>query len=513
MNGSIPTLRGAKHALGHVRHRSFNQSIMEFTMKDRLISQLCEENKTIEDCIHGSIPLSKMAVKIIDTPQFQRLRNLNQLGSCRYVFQNAVHTRFEHSIGTYSLCKTLTKKLADNTQPFEMDSYLRKIPQLTQYIEENYGNKVCSFDRYIQELVNISALCHDIGHGAFSHIFDDVFVKRTPLKDHPNAVHEVRSGLILTDIIESDEELAELVPLEHIELMKLIIDPTPECTGFIFQIVSNSVNSMDVDKYDYITRDTRSIGQRSNFDYRHLITHALVINNNICYAEQYAFDISKLFSTRHEMHSRVYAHKGVIAAQLMLTEIMVGLSAVTNISECILDMDRFCKITDTYIMNFLPILQEISPEKCEDKRIKHAIDIYERLNRHDLYCAMSSFNTKDKIELDKMDIFKAEIEDGTVDPDDIVVFQSKIGYVSGNKANPLDNIFVYKTKNKHEGLKMSANRVDKKTISFLLGDVYQEYLNIVFYKKTDRTSKLEVIPKLKTTLQTYLEAEHPEIPM
>ncbi len=55
--------------------------------------------QVFNDPIHGHIEIHPLMVRIIDTPQFQRLRNIKQLGGCYYVFQGASHNRFEHSIG------------------------------------------------------------------------------------------------------------------------------------------------------------------------------------------------------------------------------------------------------------------------------------------------------------------------------------------------------------------------------------------------------------------------------
>jgi len=60
---------------------------------------LMQQGKLINDPIHGHIRLNDTCVKIIDTPQFQRLRDLKQLGSCYFVFPGASHNRFEHSVG------------------------------------------------------------------------------------------------------------------------------------------------------------------------------------------------------------------------------------------------------------------------------------------------------------------------------------------------------------------------------------------------------------------------------
>jgi HD superfamily phosphohydrolase len=466
---------------------------------------LCGDYKQFNDRIYDSIMLSNLAVLIIDTKQFQRLRNLRQLGSCYYIYQNAVHTRFEHSIGTYHLSKILTSRLAQHTSRLSMDRYLREIPQLQSYIAETYGDNLCEFDGYLREIVNIAALCHDIGHGAFSHIFDDVFVKNTEYATHENAVHEKRSGLILQNIIKSNPVLATHICDNHIELLKLLIDPTDECKGFIFQIVSNNINSLDVDKFDYITRDTKTLGIESSFNYKRLVNNALVIDNNIAYSEQCRYDIYNLFHTRHHMHQRVYAHKGVIASQLMISDIMLGIDPILNIKTSILDMDKFCEITDTYIMECLKFIEIMNPCMAENPVIKQAIILLNRLNKHDLYCCVVSWLSLNEIDINKQDIIGDQLEELDIDIDDIVIFRSKIGYVSGDKSNPLDNIFVYKTKDNETGMSIHATKQGKETISYLVGDNYQEYLNIIFYKKTDIKSKTEVIPELKRIFSEYIK--------
>ena len=67
--------------------------------------------KILNDTIHGQIDLSPIAMKIIDTPEFQRLRSIKQLGACNYVFPTATHSRFEHSIGVYHLTNKMIKNI------------------------------------------------------------------------------------------------------------------------------------------------------------------------------------------------------------------------------------------------------------------------------------------------------------------------------------------------------------------------------------------------------------------
>jgi HD superfamily phosphohydrolase len=64
-----------------------------------------KQTKIFNDPIHGHIELSDLSVKIIDTPQFQRLRNISQLGGVYYVFSGGSSNRFEHCVGVSYLAK------------------------------------------------------------------------------------------------------------------------------------------------------------------------------------------------------------------------------------------------------------------------------------------------------------------------------------------------------------------------------------------------------------------------
>ena len=103
----------------------------------------------IYDIIHGNIIITPLAKRIIDTEEFQRLRNIKQLGCCNYVFPSATHTRFEHSIGVYHLAEKFINILSKNN------------PDIFSTTE-----KKC---------ISIAGLIHDLGHGPYSHLFDELF--------------------------------------------------------------------------------------------------------------------------------------------------------------------------------------------------------------------------------------------------------------------------------------------------------------------------------------------------
>ena len=77
--------------------------------------------KIISDIIHGSISLSRIAMMIIDKCEFQRFRYLKQLSTCYFAFPNAIHTRFEHSIETYHICKKMLQTLKNKSKQIELD--------------------------------------------------------------------------------------------------------------------------------------------------------------------------------------------------------------------------------------------------------------------------------------------------------------------------------------------------------------------------------------------------------
>uniref|UniRef100_A0A2K6F6L7 SAM and HD domain containing deoxynucleoside triphosphate triphosphohydrolase 1 n=1 Tax=Propithecus coquereli TaxID=379532 RepID=A0A2K6F6L7_PROCO len=117
----------------------------------RLNQTLIDTMKVINDPIHGHIELHPLLIRIIDTPQFQRLRYIKQLGGGYYVFPGASHNRFEHSLGVGYLAGCLVRALCE------------KQPELQ--ISER--DMLC---------VQIAGLCHDLGHGPFSHMFDGRFI-------------------------------------------------------------------------------------------------------------------------------------------------------------------------------------------------------------------------------------------------------------------------------------------------------------------------------------------------
>ncbi|XP_065808325.1 deoxynucleoside triphosphate triphosphohydrolase SAMHD1-like [Labrus bergylta] len=137
--------------------------------------------KVFNDPIHGSIELHPLLIKIIDTPQFQRLRFIKQLGGVYFVYPGASHNRFEHSIGVGYLAGKLAEALRSRQPDLSITD----------------RDVLC---------VQIAGLCHDLGHGPFSHLYDGLFLpkaleKKRKLKKWK---HERGSRLMLDHLVKEN---------------------------------------------------------------------------------------------------------------------------------------------------------------------------------------------------------------------------------------------------------------------------------------------------------------------
>eukprot|EP01050_Picozoa_sp_SAG11_P018499 SAG11_NODE_2804_length_2953_cov_4.938683_2_plen_266_part_00 len=204
--------------------------------------------KVFNDAIHGHITLPAVCVAVIDTPQFQRLKNLKQLGGVYYIFSCASHNRFEHSIGTAHLGGKLAKHLRE-IQP-----------------ELGITNKDIT-------CVQLAGLCHDLGHGPCSHMFEqflhDIYTQKCTegAGGEQPPTHEYLSCKLLDYLIEANGlmpefEAAGLNAQDIIFIKEMIDHPVaqdgktplpprgrPPAKHFLYDIISNESCGIDVDKF------------------------------------------------------------------------------------------------------------------------------------------------------------------------------------------------------------------------------------------------------------------------
>ena len=259
--------------------------------------------KKIYDTIHGFISISENMQKIIDTPEFQRLRDLKQLGATNYVFPSATHTRFEHSIAVSYLGKTMIENIKKN-QP-ELNISQREI-----------------------ELIEIAGLIHDIGHGPFSHLWDHYIISKGE-KEHEERGCDIFKNMIKKYKFDINDE--------EFETICEIINPSKENVNkWYYQIIANKQCQLDVDKIDYIQRDSfyiGEIGQNSNFsrlltDVRVVITNAGEITEGeeekyeLAWCDKLNYEIFSLFTTRYRLHKSVYTHHAVKSHEYIIIDIL-----------------------------------------------------------------------------------------------------------------------------------------------------------------------------------------------
>jgi len=277
-------------------------------------------NKIIFDPIHGIIELDPICIKIIDTPEFQRLRFIKQLGPVFYVFPSANHTRFEHSIGVCYLAGEMIHSLKEKQPELEITK---------------------------QDILNIkiAGLCHDLGHGPFSHSFDSYILDT----NKPFRHHEYRSCIILHHIIKKYN-----IELEETEIVKIkdLIYPDGSYNlnkKFLYQIVANDKNGIDVDKFDYLKRDTYYLGLKYNCDYSRIIKLARVINDEICFPKKLIFNLYEIFYTRTRLHQQVYSHPVCKSIEFMIVDILIDMNKEIDFNKCVENIDEFCKLNDNIL--------------------------------------------------------------------------------------------------------------------------------------------------------------------
>uniref|UniRef100_A0A2P2KZK7 Catalytic n=1 Tax=Rhizophora mucronata TaxID=61149 RepID=A0A2P2KZK7_RHIMU len=131
-----------------------NEGLSLSPIREFSSSQNIRLSKHVYDNVHGYIHIDPLSLKFVDTEQFQRLRELKQLGLAHLVYPGAVHSRFEHSLGVSWLASQTVQKL------------------------KTYQGSELGIDCFDIQTVKLAGLLHDIGHGPFSHLFERSFLPR-----------------------------------------------------------------------------------------------------------------------------------------------------------------------------------------------------------------------------------------------------------------------------------------------------------------------------------------------
>ncbi|KAL8150140.1 hypothetical protein V2J09_019948 [Rumex salicifolius] len=402
--------------------------------------------KQVLDNVHGNIYLD---------PLFLKLRDLKQLGVTNMVYPGAVHTRFEHSLGVYWLAGEAVHQLRSN-QGMELD-----------------------IDHFDIQSVKLAGLLHDVGHGPFSHMFERELLPR--ILHHTNWSHEDMSVRMIDYIVDEHHiDIDDGILKKAKEMILSGSHDSPITTArenqFLYDIVANGRNGIDVDKFDYIARDSRACGLGCNFKSERLLETMRVIDDEICYRAKEYLTIHKLFLGRADLHRTVYTHPKVKAVELMISDALLYANESLKLHLHVDDPAQYWKLSDSIVK----LVEYSSAEELKDSR-----DLISRIRKRDLYRFCNEF----AVPKEKLDRFKhVTVNDiicsqtsshVTLKEEDVVVSNVNIDLTRGRN-NPLGSINFFEDYESEKKFTIEDERV-----SHLLPECCQDRIVRVYAKKPE----------------------------
>lgn len=271
----------------------------------------------IADPIHGyirfSVPFPGQEKEItekhlIDSPWMQRLRYIYQLQSARWVYPAAEHSRFQHSIGAMHVAGLFARNLYPSLRKIAPD---------------------CPSAHFVEELLRITALVHDIGHGPFGHFFDDNFLA------HFGITHEVLGQQIIREELgetirkirrspSGPFERGEEIDPDHVAFL-ILKDPQknsaryPRWLVYLQPILGGTYTA---DNLDYVLRDSYMCGVAVGpVDIRRLIHYTFFSSKGLTLHKAGLPALQMFLNTRLYLYSNVYYHRTTRAIDLHLRDI------------------------------------------------------------------------------------------------------------------------------------------------------------------------------------------------
>ena len=276
-----------------------------------------KSSKIVRDPIHGNIKLKDHIVKLLESPEVQRLANIKQLGFAHLVFPGAHHTRLEHSLGAYQIASQISKSL--------------------------------NLNEYQKDVVSCAALLHDIGHGPFSHTLESLLLEKFGV-DHVDLTEELIQGDY--GIFESGEKefiqsqsvhkILSNNDIDREEIINIIRGKTSNML-YLGQILNSTI---DVDQLDYLIRDAYYTGVAYGMiDIERLLQTLVIHEDTLTIKRKGVGVVENILMARGLMYSSVYFHKTVRIAELMFSKAI----------ELIPDLEpfEFFRMTDAEIVSSL----------------------------------------------------------------------------------------------------------------------------------------------------------------
>ncbi len=400
----------------------------------------------IKDPVYGYVYVTEAEKKVIDSFPFQRLRRIRQLAGAEYVYPGANHTRFEHSLGVMHLAGLL----ADNPRFCEIFS----------------GDEA--------QLIRLSALLHDVGHGPFSHVFEHILVKYM-VKTHEDMTTHMILNSELKDILNSlgyDPNVVGRLAVGSLGMPKM---------AFKDQIISSAI---DVDKLDFVVRDTYHTGAEYGFvDISRLIRSFDTIDGNLAVDIGALSALESFMLARIESFKSIYFHRVGRAVQIMLATALEQAKDELGLTD--LSLEEYLSLDD-YVM-------WAKLKGCEKSR-----GIIERLEKRRLLkCAYDPppFYIKDHI---VSNIFNVEgvrnrmrdqiAEESGVDPEKVIIDVPTLTSVPYHHAFPMEPTEIPVLLRTRDGRKVSRRLSEVSEIF----DVLKGFMNILrVYTEEEYSEKVQ----------------------
>ena len=297
----------------------------------------------IVDPIHDFIRVYDHELKIIDNPIFQRLRRIRQLSGAHLTYPAAQHTRFEHSLGVMHIAS-----------------------QAGQALNEKGILKSIDIDA-----LRLAGLLHDIGHGPFSHLFEEVIQQKK--FSHEDFGKEIILKSEIGDTLSKngyDKRLITKIAFGDSKLQ------------YMNEIISGALSA---DMMDYLLRDGYFTGaEHAQIDHKR-ITQSLDVHKKKLALERSAlYSFESMMHSRYQMFKAVYFHKTVRAAEVMLLEALRLSDDEFGFTS--FNINEYVKLTDEYVLSTL-----ISSKSSKLKRARQFAEDYQ--NRKLLKCVFERILT------------------------------------------------------------------------------------------------------------------------